>query len=994
MAGRIFCTVVVLLAVGARAGDQPPDAPGQDGGEHARPGQSSVTSRRRMLYHLAEGSEIFPLDWLLALRSKQTGKPFLEDPERFGLIRDPEALEIPGFEGVQLPIGLTIGTPPDVLRAIATFKRSPGPQELLTTRMVGVNCAACHVGRLRYKNKDLPVIEGAPNLFNIDAFYQELFESAAEIVLKREKREAFLTDLGKLGVKSEISRTLVTTFERIRRDPSDVSTTEEKAIIKRIGDALEGADLRALQNEGAVLHKVAEVLRELRSKHKGDPIGRFLDAYGLLFSRLEFLMTLVSLHTGGQQVTSPGPGRIDAFGNVRRLVFTKAPKTPLNAPVSFPHLWGVSQLEWFHWDGNTNSFMERNIGQAMGLGAIADLETGTSTISPLNIHTLESLFSQLTTPKWQEEQFGAVDTASERYRRGAALYVQHCAQCHDRQEGGQKTPEGSITYGLRQIGTDPLRARNFAQPLEREKPFTQELQAVAEKVKNQATIGANPAEHRGPFDLPEKQIRWLTTLGYVARPLEGIWATAPYLHNGSVPTLDDLLKPEEERPVRFPLGHREYDPVKLGYVSEFNKVPASEQSAVFVYDTRVAGNSNRGHNYGTQLSSHDRVALLEYLKVMDPPDMFGPSGSQVSAKVHGFAATTSTIAQHAPGGVGIEVVPASENDDIRELTALQLEQMRTDAQEKHVKPTERGQHPKHHGFLVARFTVAENIPAELRVGLFRDLKTYFAVIRFSSTGEQDDRVLDNHGMAIKLLDVKPTRQSDQQKDAQIHTQDFVLLDHPLFFTPNVATLVAFSRMKKSLVLDKGLRGKAILEALKASFPNEVRLLEGRKKRITSPLEEEYFSTTPYKFGETAVKYSAKPERSQDYLREALVEQLRPREQLAIARATRQPAAKFGFYVQRQGHPATMPIEDPTVEWKSAWERVATIEIDTQDFDFPARWEWGNKLSFSPWHALDEHRPLGGINRARRIVYPASYDLRLQNLNVPREPTEAEIPMKR
>jgi hypothetical protein len=90
----------------------------------------------------------------------------------------------------------------------------------------------------------------------------------------------------------------------------------------------------------------------------------------------------------------------------------------------------------------------------------------------------------------------------------------------------------------------------------------------------------------------------------------------------------------------------------------------------------------------------------------------------------------------------------------------------------------------------------------------------------------------------------------------------------------------------------------------------------------------------------------------------------------------------------------MPIEDPTVEWNSAWERLATIEIDAQDFDFPARWEWGNKLSFSPWHALEEHRPLGGINRARKIVYPASHDLRFQHLNAPKEPTEAEIPMKK
>ena len=117
--------------------------------------------------------------------------------------------------------------------------------------------------------------------------------------------------------------------------------------------------------------------------------------------------------------------------------------------------------------------------------------------------------------------------------------------------------------------------------------------------------------------------------------------------------------------------------------------------------------------------------------------------------------------------------------------------------------------------------------------------------------------------------------------------------------------------------------------------------------------------------------SAKPEQSKDYLREVLVEQLRSREQPASPSTTRHPAARFGFYVQRQTDPVAMPIEDPTVEWKSPWERVATIEIDAQEFDFPERWEWGNKLSFSPWHALDEHRPLGGINRARKVVYPAS-----------------------
>jgi hypothetical protein len=911
-----------------------------------------------MLYHLAEGSEIFPLDWLIALTSAKTGKPFLEGLERFGLISDPEPLKIPGYEGVNLPVGLTARTPADVLGVLGTLKRAPGRLDTPAMPMVGVNCAACHVGRLRYKDKDLPIIDGAPNLFSLDSFYQEVFRSLLTTVREPDKRAAFLGELKKLGPRTQISRILVSSFAELMKNPPQVGGAPGKAIaqwIRRIFAAQFGAEADRPEAKRA---------------------------YDLLANRVDFLLTLASLHTGGEQVTIPGPGRIDAFGNARRLVFKKAPKVPLNAPVSFPHLWGLRQLAWFHWDGNTNSFLERNIGQAMGLGAIADLETGASTIAALNIHTLESLCSKLTPPEWPEDHFGAVDTGSVKYRRGAALYLQHCAQCHDRQEGGQKSSEGSITYSVKEIGTDPLRAMNFLIPLEDEKSFTREMQAVAAKVKNHASIELNADQQRGLLDLPEPQIRWLTTRGYVARALEGIWATAPYLHNGSVPTLDDLLKPEKLRPVCFPVGHLEYDPAKLGYVSECNKVPEAEKSRFFIYDTRLPGNSNRGHNYGTDLDSCDRAALLEYLKVMDPPDMFALAASSVSAGT-------------APAGTGVENVPLNEERDIEELKELQLLLMKTVAKAKQVEPMDRGQHPKHHAFLVARFTVLDNLPAELRVGLFREPKTYTAVIRFSSTGEHDDAVRDNHGMAIKVLGVKPTAPSQSQKEAETQTQDFVLLDHPLFFTPNVATLLAFSKEKKSR-MEKGLTGKDLAEALKASFPNEMRLLEGRKKLITSPLDEQYFSTTPYKLGAMAVKYSAKPERSQskDYLREVLVERLRPREQPAGAAAKRDPAARFGFYVQRQSDPSAMPIEDPTVEWRSDWERVATIEIDVQDFDFPARWEWGNKLSFSPWHALDEHRPLGGINRARRIVYPASFDLRIQNLNAPREPVEADIPVKR
>ena len=964
MAGRIACSVFLLLSVAARAGAQPPDPPKREAGERARPAKSSVTARRAMLYHLAEGSEIFPLDWLIALKSAKTGKPFLDDLERFGLIPDPEPVKIPGYEDVKLPIGVTVRTPKDVLGVIATLKPAPGHLETIARPMDGVNCAACHVGRLRYRNKDLPIIDGAPNLFNIDSFYQEVFVSVLKTVRETDKRKAFLSELEKLGPRTEISRILVSSFADLMKNPPQLGGAPGKAIvgwIRRIFAAQFGAKADTPQAK---------------------------KAYDLLANRVDFLVTLASLHKGGEQVTIPGPGRIDAFGNVRRLVFTNAPKVPVNAPVDFPPLWRVSELEWFHWDGNTNSLMQRNIGQAMGLGAIADLETGASTILPLNIHALESLFSRLNPPEWPEDHFGVVDTASERYRKGAALYVQHCAQCHDRQEGAQTSPEGGITYPLKEIGTDCLRAVNFESPLQGGKEFTDGMRDVAETVKNHALIGAQLADVRGRLDLPKNQIRWLTTKGYVARPLEGVWATAPYLHNGSVPTLDDLLKPENERPVCFPVGHREYDPVKLGYVSECDKVLEAEKSRYFIYDTRLPGNSNRGHNYGTDLDSCDRAALLEYLKVMDHPDMLAAYGSSHAPIQKEPDHRGPEVARPEPSGLGMENVPPGEANDILKLKELQLELMKFDALIGNVKPVERGQHPKHHGFVVARFTVDGNIADELRVGLFREPKTYRAVIRFSNTKERDDRMPDNHGMAIKVFAVSPPDGRAEPKD-----QDFVLLDHPQFFTPNVASLLAFSQKKKSLVLEKHLTGKALLEELNLSFPKEVGLLEGRKQRLRTPLEAEYFSTTPYRFGETAVKYRANPEQSpdqfKDYLRDVLVEQLSPHERPASVRAPRWPAVRFGLHVQRQTDPAAMPIEDPTVVWNSPWEKVATIEIDPQEFDFSERREWGNKLSFSPWHALDEHRPLGGINRARKDVYPASFNLRTQSLV-----EEAAIPMKK
>ena len=88
----------------------------------------------------------------------------------------------------------------------------------------------------------------------------------------------------------------------------------------------------------------------------------------------------------------------------------------------------------------------------------------------------------------------------------------------------------------------------------------------------------------------------------------GVWATPPYLHNGSVLTLYDLLLPAAQRPAKFFVGGRKYDPVRLGYVNE------QDAQRVFVFDTTKSGNSNSGHEYGTTLSEEEKMQLLEFLK--------------------------------------------------------------------------------------------------------------------------------------------------------------------------------------------------------------------------------------------------------------------------------------------------------------------------------------------------------------------------------------------
>jgi catalase len=326
----------------------------------------------------------------------------------------------------------------------------------------------------------------------------------------------------------------------------------------------------------------------------------------------------------------------------------------------------------------------------------------------------------------------------------------------------------------------------------------------------------------------------------------------------------------------------------------------------------------------------------------------------------------------SPLKLGEERIPPTEEQVIAGITKLQIGIMNA------TNPHQRGQHPKSHGCVEAEFTVLPDIPEALQVGIFQYPKTYKALIRFSNGKSNSDPVPDAHGMAIKVFGIEGEK---ALPDDDSDVQDFILLDNEVFFASDVETFLGF--MMASKAARAGENPNAVKEFAEKSDHNAETVdlaMKTLKKGIPSPLAVPYWSTVPYKCGEGAVKYSVKPAESnqvampqtpsEHYLREAMVEHL----------TTQQKPATFDFYVQLQTDAETMPIEDPTIPWTSPEIKVATIQIAPQDFDTPEHNKLYEESSFTPWHALDVHRPLGGINRARKPVYKASSALRHQQVS--------------
>ena len=266
-----------------------------------------------------------------------------------------------------------------------------------------------------------------------------------------------------------------------------------------------------------------------------------------------------------------GPGRVDTFNPYKFNIFGLEEDNPHVGTADLPSLWNQAPREgmWLHWDGNNNSLDERNKSASIGAGASEE------SLDEPAIERIADWIATLAPPAFPEDKIDHV-----KVKDGAKVYEQQCAVCHalNGAEVGQVVP-------IQDIGTDA----------ERLKSFTSDL---AVKMN---TLGAGQ---------PWKFSHFQKTQGYSSMPLDGIWLRAPYLHNGSVPTLRDLLAPPAERPVVFYRGYAVYDYENLGFVSR----GAVAEASGFRFDTTKRGNGNQGHLYGTDLDERQVDALLEFLK--------------------------------------------------------------------------------------------------------------------------------------------------------------------------------------------------------------------------------------------------------------------------------------------------------------------------------------------------------------------------------------------
>lgn len=546
--------------------------------------QGWTQEQRQEFYHKSQGTRLIPLPWLLALTQKGGTEPFLADANiaKFRFIPDPKHK----FNEYGLPVGF----------AVTKIPSMDDPSKMIP--WVGWTCAACHTGQIVAKGKTVQ-IDGAPSMHHNAAFVRAMLEAFGETITDDKKLEAFAKTA--LGIPAP--------------------GPEHK----------EGLKKKMLELIDRITMKPAIVQAKTKC---GDP------AMKRKYADPNFAPT-----------PNWGFGRLDAIGRASNTVF--APMHPCNldeadAPVSIPKTWNAWKYNWVQWNAFVENPLGRNLAQALALGA------DPKTIDLTALGWLENQLESLQPPHW-EDVFGPVE--SKPAEEGKALYHKGrpdrpvkgglCAHCHIPEPKLLKDCDGKAEWAVAmipvgEIGTDETTATNYTTRLKKPAPNSGLPNPFPPAIAMSAITTKVIAERLEAQKIPEadrkhlqrcRTNKWLNAKEYKAPTHEGVWATAPYLHNGSVPNLYLVLSPKEERDKQakvFCVGHDlTYDPANGGFKL------TDQCPDPFKFDTTLRNNGNMGHEFrkakdcekregqpgengvlGCELSDHQRKAIMEYLKTL------------------------------------------------------------------------------------------------------------------------------------------------------------------------------------------------------------------------------------------------------------------------------------------------------------------------------------------------------------------------------------------
>jgi hypothetical protein len=419
---------------------------------------------------------------------------------------------------------------------------------------IGPNCASCHVGEITPSGGGANVrVLGMTSQLDVESFYGVIIISTFRTADPANMKKFLAAYLAVNDPKSGDSEQKLFDAEWQKQ--------ESKITAAMTADpAREPGGLRKIEGKDLQLDN--------KSLAKGADLSALSVSMLNLFHNMRFALHLPD--TPPPASPPNGPGRNDPWRLLAYSLFEVVTET---APVKFGIVWNEDQRTWVHDDGNTHSPITRNLAASLGLGAPIVEHHGIVDFAAVQRHTALSEIIRPPRYPW------AID--HEAAGRGAKSYSADCASCHD----------GALTdarlYAVEKIQTDPNRANIFTQAMaDRFNTFFAEIKVTGYQVPQPP-----------PFRSTQK---------YWSPSLAGVWARAPYLHNGSVRTMQELLSSPARRAKTYHRGSRVYDPTAMGYVDE----------GAYVLDTSSAGNSNSGHDYGSELSEGQKRDLIEYLKTL------------------------------------------------------------------------------------------------------------------------------------------------------------------------------------------------------------------------------------------------------------------------------------------------------------------------------------------------------------------------------------------